>query len=84
MLAGAMDSLARSRSPEDGGPLQGVVTITATAEGHGRTVVKASWVQSGYRHSDSIEVDEREQARALAHRIADQLAPGIPPDLSRD
>jgi hypothetical protein len=67
-----------------GGPLQGVVTLTAIAEGHGRSVVEASWIQDGHGHSDSVEVDSYEQARLLADSIGDQLAAGTPPDLSRD
>ena len=60
------------------------VTITALAEGRGRSVVGASWVHDGHGHSDTVEVDSYEQARAIAHQVADQLAAGIPPDLTRD
>lgn len=67
-----------------GGPLQGVVTLTAIAEGHGRSVVEASWIEDGHGHADRVEVDSYEQARLLAHSIADQLAAGTPPDLTRD
>ena len=68
----------------DGGPLQGVVTLTAIAEGHGRSVVEASWIEDGHGHADSVEVDSYEQASLLADSIAEQLAAGTPPDLSRD
>ena len=61
-----------------GGPFQGVVTLTAIAEGHGRSIVDASWTENGHQQADSVEVDGFEQARTLAHRIADQLAAGIP------
>ncbi len=67
-----------------GGRLQAVVTLTAIAEGHGRSVVEASWIEDGHGHSDSVEIDSYEQARLLADSIADQLAAGTPPDLSRD
>jgi len=66
------------------GPLQGVVTVTAITEGHGRALVAASWVQDGHSHSDSVQVDSFEQARELAHFVADELRAGTPPDLSRD
>jgi len=32
-----------------GGPLDGVVTITAIPEGNGRSLVEASWTQDGQR-----------------------------------
>ena len=67
-----------------GGPLEGVVTISAIADGHGRTLVEASWAQDGQPSSDSVEVETYDAARAIAHTIANQLAAGTPPDLSRD
>lgn len=67
-----------------GGPLEGIVTLTAIAEGHGRSTVEASWVREGQRHCASVEVDWFEHARRLAYSIADELAAGMPPDLSRD
>jgi hypothetical protein len=67
-----------------GGPLDGVVTITAIADGHGRTLVEASWTQDGHQHSDSVEVETYDHARELAGSIAKTLADGTPPDLTRD
>jgi hypothetical protein len=67
-----------------GGPLDGVVTITAIADGHGRTLVEASWAQDGQPSSDSVEVETYDAAREIAHTIANQLAAGTPPDLARD
>jgi hypothetical protein len=67
-----------------GGPLDGVVTITAIADGHGRTLVEASWAQDARRSSDSVEVETYDAAREIAHTIANQLAAGTPPDLTRD
>lgn len=69
-----------------GGPLDGVVTITAIPEGHGRNlVVEASWTQYGHTHSDySVEVETYKHARDLANFIAKELAEGTPPDLTRD
>jgi hypothetical protein len=46
-----------------GGPLDGVVTITAIAEGNGRSRVGASWTQDGHTHRDSVEVDTYDHAR---------------------
>ena len=67
-----------------GGPLDGVVTITGIAEGHGRSLVGASWTQDGHRHSDAVEVETYQHARELADFIAKELAEGTPPDLTRD
>ena len=67
-----------------GGPLDGVVTLTAIADGRGRTLVEASWAQDGQRSSDSVEVETYDAAREIAHTIANQLAAGTPPDLTRD
>jgi hypothetical protein len=67
-----------------GGPLDGVVTITAIADGHGRALVEASWAQDGQPSSDSVEVETYDAAREIARTIADQLAAGTPPDLTRD
>ncbi len=66
------------------GPLDGVVTITAIAEGHGRSLVGASWTQDGHRQSDSVEVETYEHARELADFTARELAEGTPPELMRD
>jgi hypothetical protein len=67
-----------------GGPFGGVITITAIADGHGRTVVEASWVQDGHAHSDSVETETYESARIIAREAADDLASGHAPDLGRD
>jgi hypothetical protein len=67
-----------------GGPLDGVVTITAIAGGHGRSLVEAAWTQDGHRHSDSLEVETYEHARERADSIAKELAEGTPPELTRD
>ena len=67
-----------------GGPLDGVVTITAIPEGHGRSLVEASWTQDRHTHSDSVEVETYKHARELANFIAKELAEGTPPDLARD
>ncbi len=67
-----------------GGPLEGIVTLTPIARGHGRTLVIASWIRYGHTYWDTVEVESLEHARILARSIADQLAAGIPPDLSRD
>jgi hypothetical protein len=67
-----------------GGPLDGVVTITAIPAGHGRSLVKTSWTQDGQKHSDAVEVETYEHARELANFTAKELAEGTPPDLTRD
>ena len=63
-----------------GGPLEGVVTLTAITEGHGHTLVQAHWTQNGAAQSDFIEVDSYEQARTIAHSAAAELAVGHAPD----
>jgi hypothetical protein len=67
-----------------GGPLDGVVTITAIADGQGRTLVEASWAQDGQACSDSVELETYDAAQEIAHTIANQFAAGTPPDLTRD
>jgi len=64
-----------------GGPFDGVVTITG---GNGHTLVEVAWTQDGQSCSDQVEVDTYETARITANTVADQLAAGIPPDLTRD
>jgi len=66
-----------------GGPLEGVVTLTAIEDGHGRMVVGASWTKNGHAQSDSVEVESYEHARILASEVADELAAGWAPDLAR-
>lgn len=67
-----------------GGPFEGVITITAIADGHGRTLVEASWVQDGHAHSDSVEAETYDDARIIAREAAHDLASGHSPDLGRD
>ena len=67
-----------------GGPLEGIVTLTAIAEGHGRTSVEAVWTDGGISHSASAEVASYEDARTLAREAADALAAGRAPNLRRD
>ena len=67
-----------------GGPLDGVITITAIADGHGRTLVEPAWMQDGYAHSDSVEAETYEDARVIAREAADDLAAGRAPDFARD
>ena len=50
-----------------GGPLEGIVTLTAIEGGHGRTLIEARWTQDGGMQSDSLEVDSYEQARMVAY-----------------
>jgi hypothetical protein len=57
-----------------GGPLDGVVTITAIADGRGRTLIEASWAQDGQPSSDSVEDETYDAAGEIAHTIANQLA----------
>jgi hypothetical protein len=67
-----------------GGPLEGVVTITAIADGHGRTLVEAAWVEGGHARSDRVETESYEDARIIAREAADDLADGRAPSFSRD
>jgi hypothetical protein len=67
-----------------GGKLEGIVTLTAIAYGHGRTLVEAFWTQDGHARSDSIEVESYQDAREIANTAADELAAGIAPDFTRD
>ena len=65
-----------------GGPLDGVVTVAPIAQGHGRTLVIASWIRYGHTHWDTVEVETFELGLTHARSIADQLAAGTPPALS--
>jgi hypothetical protein len=67
-----------------GGPLDGVVTITAIAGSHGRSLVEASWTQDGEPFSESLEAATHDMAQAIANAAANQLAVGKPPRLARD
>jgi hypothetical protein len=66
-----------------GGPLDGVVTITAIARGNGRSVVAASWTQDGEACSESLEAPTYRMARAIANAAANQFAAGKRPNLAR-
>jgi hypothetical protein len=67
-----------------GGPLHGVVTITAIASRRGRSVVEASWTQGGEPFSESLEAATHDMAQAIANAAANQLAAGKPPRLAPD
>jgi hypothetical protein len=67
-----------------GGPLEGVVTMTAIDGGKGRTLVRASWTQDGETSSASLEAATYEMARAIANAAANQFAAGNRPKLARD
>jgi hypothetical protein len=67
-----------------GGPLDGVVTITAIDGGKGRTVVGASWTQDREGFSESLEAATYDMARAIANAAANQLAAGNRPKLAHD
>ena len=68
-----------------GGPLDGVVTITAIGGRRGgRSVVEASWMQDGQRRLESLEAATYAMARAIAQAAANQFALGKPPHLARD
>jgi hypothetical protein len=67
-----------------GGPLDGVVTITAIAGRNGRSLVEAAWTQDGEVCSESLEAATYNIARAIAQAAANQFALGKPPKLTRD
>jgi len=67
-----------------GGPLDGVVTITAITGGNGRSVVEASWTQDGEACTESLEAATYDIARAIANAAANQFAVGKRPNLMRD
>jgi hypothetical protein len=67
-----------------GGPLDGVVTITAIAGANGRSVVEAAWTQDGEAYSESLEAATYDIARAIANAAANQFAVGRRPNLARD
>jgi metal-dependent amidase/aminoacylase/carboxypeptidase family protein len=67
-----------------GGPLDGVVTITAIAGGNGRNLVRAAWTQDGQARSESLEAATSDMARAIANAAANQFAVGRRPHLARD
>jgi hypothetical protein len=67
-----------------GGPLDGVVTITAIAGGKGRSLVRAAWTQDGQPCAESLEAATYAMARAIANAAANQFAVGRRPRLARD
>jgi metal-dependent amidase/aminoacylase/carboxypeptidase family protein len=67
-----------------GGPLDGVVTITAIAGGNGRSLVEVTWRQDGEVRSESLEAATYNIARAIANAAANQFAVGRRPNLARD
>ena len=79
---------ARSPGPlitiRAGGPLDGVVTVTAIVVGRRRILVEASWTQDERPHSESLEAPTLRIARAIANAAANQLAVGNRPTLSPD
>ena len=62
-----------------GGPFNGVVTITAVADGNGRVLVEAVWTRENKPKSASRIVVGHDPARALTQQWADQLATGTEP-----
>lgn len=67
-----------------GGPLDGVVTITALGGAGGRSRVAASWTQDGEPRSQWLDAASYRIARAIAHATANQFAVGNRPTLARD
>jgi len=61
------------------GPFNGVVTITAVADGDGRVLVEAAWTREHEPQSASRIVTGYDPARTLAQQWADQLAGGTEP-----
>ena len=62
-----------------GGPFNGVVTITAVADGDGRVLVEAAWTREHEPQSACRIVTGYDPARTLAQQWADQLAGGTEP-----
>lgn len=67
-----------------GGPLDGVVTITAISGAGGRSRVVASWTQDGEVRSQWLDAASYRIARAIANAAANQFALGNRPTLARD
>jgi hypothetical protein len=66
------------------GPLDGAVTVTAIPHGHGRCRLDVEWTEAGERHADHVEIDSVEDARIIAHEVANEMKAGHRPDLIRD
>ena len=62
-----------------GGPFDGVVTITAIADGKGRLLVQAKWTHKNEQQSASRVADDHDAAQSLAQLWADLLASGNEP-----
>ena len=67
-----------------GGPLDGVVTVTAVPDSGGRCLVEASWTQDDVAFSQQLEAATHAMARAIAQAAANQFAVGNRPNLARD
>lgn len=67
-----------------GGPLDGVVTITAIPDSGGRCRVEASWTQDEEACSESLEAATSSMAHAIAQAAANQFAVGNRPNLARN
>jgi hypothetical protein len=64
-----------------GGPLSGIVTITALPEQGAQLVVEANWrTIHGEQRTASAEIEGYNAARQLAHEWASQLAAGREPE----
>ena len=77
--------MTSSRGPfltlNTGGPLSGIVTITALPERGAHLIVDANWrTIHGEPRTASTAIDGYSAARELAHEWADQLAAGYEPD----
>jgi len=76
--------MTRSRGPfltlNAGGPLNGLVTITALSVRGARLIVDAHWKTiHGEQRTASAEIEGYNVARALAHEWAAELAAGDEP-----
>ena len=64
-----------------GGPLSGVVTITALSVRGAHLIVEAHWkTVHGERQTAAAEIEGYNAARVLAHEWAGQLAAGREPE----
>jgi hypothetical protein len=59
--------------------LDSVVTISAAAPGGAGGLAAAAWTSDGSRSTVPRALDDYEEARTLAHRLAEQLSVGIEP-----
>jgi hypothetical protein len=63
-----------------GGPLSGIVTITALPEQGAHLIVDAHWTLHGEPRTACAEIEGYNAARKLAHEWAGQLAAGHGPE----